>query len=115
MTIHRWERVPHRCPSRYWVRQVRLLLANNRLLLHRLVESGYPWPYLDDVHNPTLAGERVGPRCQIDGIPLAVHPRCTVCQFLIGPGHESHTTDALGRCEKCVGETLHRREVRRQV
>jgi hypothetical protein len=66
-----------------------------------------PWRYdvlalgpMPEPVYPPLPNGRVGAACKRDGLALVVHPRCSGCGVLCGPGHVVETLDG-GQCSSC--------------
>ncbi len=67
---------------------------------------------LDPRADGLLSRQPRGPRlCELDRIPLRVHPRCRRCRILVGPEH--YRQDLIdGLCESCYMD-VRRRALRR--
>ena len=75
--------------------------------------------YLASVHQEATRLVQQSPRrprlalshCELDGIPLAEHPRCRLCRILVGPGHwRTELEDGL--CDECRAYLRRRRAAR---
>jgi len=78
------------------------LLLTNGYVRALLKENHAPNPF-PDVTPAWVLYRRLGPRCQVDGIPFRGHARCAACTELAGPGH-SVRLDIHGLCDSCVRE-----------